>query len=49
MDLIKLIEQTAEGLGYEVVDIELSTRGRPRMLSLTRLVTVQILCTWRFF
>ena len=28
MDLIKLIEQTAEGLGYEVVDIELSTRGR---------------------
>jgi len=28
MDLIKLIEQTAEGLGYEVVDIESSTRGR---------------------
>ena len=28
MDLIKLIEQTAAGLGYEVVDLELSTRGR---------------------
>jgi len=28
MDLIKLIEQTAEGLGYEVVDVEMSPRGR---------------------
>ncbi|WP_341679387.1 ribosome maturation factor RimP [Niveibacterium sp. SC-1] len=28
MELIKLIEQTAEGLGYEVVDVEMSPRGR---------------------
>lgn len=28
MDLLKLIEQTAEGLGYELVDFETSPRGR---------------------
>lgn len=28
MELIKLIEMTAEGLGYEVVDVEMSPRGR---------------------
>lgn len=28
MEIIKLIEQTVEGLGYEVVDVEMSTRGR---------------------
>ena len=28
MDLQQLIEQTAEGLGYEVVDVESSPRGR---------------------
>lgn len=28
MELIKLIEITAEGLGYEVVDVEMSPRGR---------------------
>ncbi|MBS0369643.1 MAG: ribosome maturation factor RimP [Proteobacteria bacterium] len=28
MELLKLIEQTAEGLGYELVDFETSPRGR---------------------
>lgn len=28
MELQKLIEQTAEGLGYELVDVEMSPRGR---------------------
>jgi len=28
MELKKLIEQTVEGLGFELVDLEMSTRGR---------------------